>query len=112
MFILERSGSQYRPTGKAALDAPDFRGATWTAELRDVDSDGYDEVLYVGTNPRGHSFDRRLLLYVPRTRQAYALRIENRTGGQKPSRITLSPNAQTQAGAPYRAALQQRAQAL
>jgi serine/threonine-protein kinase len=112
MFMLERNGSQYRATAKAALDAPDFRGATWTAELRDVDADGYDEVLYVGTNPRGHSFDRRLLLYVPRTRQSYALRIENRTGGQKPSRITLSPNAQTYAATPYRSALQQRAQAL
>jgi predicted Ser/Thr protein kinase len=112
MFMLERNGSQYRPTATAALDAPDFRGATWTAELRDVDADGYDEVLYVGTNPRGHSFDRRLLLYVPRTRQSYALRIENRSGGQKPSRITLSPNAQSYAAAPYRSALQRRAQAL
>jgi serine/threonine protein kinase len=112
MFMLERSGSEFRTTGKAALDAPEFRGATWTAEVRDVDGDGYDEVLYTGTNPRGHVSDCRLLLYVPRTRQAYALRIENRTGGQQPSRITISPNAQTQAAAPYRNALQQRAQAL
>jgi serine/threonine protein kinase len=112
MFMLERQGSQYRVAGKAALDAPDFRGAIWTAEARDVDGDGYDEVLYTGTNPRRFNADRRLLLYVPRTRQAYALRIENRSGGQKPSRITISPNAQTRAAAPYRNALQQHAQAL
>ncbi len=112
MFMLEREGAQYRVAGKAALDAPDFRGAIWTAEARDVDGDGYDEVLYTGTNPRRFTADRRLLLYVPRTRQAYALRIENRSGGQKPSRITLSPNAHTRAAAPYRNALQQHAQAL
>jgi predicted Ser/Thr protein kinase len=112
MFMLERDGTEFRPTAKAALDAPEFRGAVWTAEVRDVDGDGYDEVLYTGTSPRGHKADRRLLLYVPRTRQAYALRIENRTGGQQPSRITISPNAQTRAATPYRNALQQHAQAL
>jgi serine/threonine-protein kinase len=109
MFALERTGTQYRVTATAALDAPDFRGATWTAEVRDVDGDGYDEVLYTGTNPRKFAADRRLVLYVPRTRQSYALRVENRSGGQKPSRITLSPNAQTRAAKPYRNALQQHA---
>jgi serine/threonine protein kinase len=112
MVMLERSGTQYRMTGRAALDAPEFRGANWTAEVRDVDGDGYDEVLYTGTKPRDHISDRRLLLYVPRTRQAYALRVENRTRGQQPSRITISPNAQTRAATPYRNALQQRAQDL
>ncbi|HEX8493794.1 MAG TPA: serine/threonine-protein kinase [Pyrinomonadaceae bacterium] len=109
IFALERKGAQYHVAAKAALDAPDFRGATWTAEALDVDGDGYDEVLYAGTNPRKFAADRRLVLYVPRTRQSYALRVENRSGGQKPSRITLSPNAQTRAATPYRAALQQHA---
>lgn len=109
IFMMERRGTEYRITGKAALDAPEFRGATWTAEARDVDGDGYDEVLYTGKNPRGHAADRRLLLYAPRTRQSYALRVENRTGGQQPSRVTLSPSAQTRAATPYRTALQQRA---
>jgi serine/threonine protein kinase len=112
MFMMERSsgsGAQYRVTGRAMLDAPEFRGATWTAETTDFDGDGYEEVLYTGTNPREHAADRRLLLYVPRTRQSYALRVENHTGGQQPSRITLSPSAQTRAAAPYRNALQQRA---
>jgi hypothetical protein len=108
MFMLERSGTQYLVTGKAALDAPDFRGATWTTEVCDVDGDGYEEVLYTGLNPRGHNSDRRLVLYVPRTRQSYALRVENRSGGQQPSRITLSPNAQARSAAAYRNALQQR----
>jgi serine/threonine protein kinase len=109
MFMLERNGGQYRITGKAALDAPDFRGATWTAETRDVDGDGYDEVLYTGTRPRGHASDRRLVLFVPRTRQSYALRVENRTGGKQPSRVTISANAQSSAAALYRNALQQSA---
>ena len=109
MFMLERSGGQYRITGKAALDAPDFRGAMWKAEARDVDGDGYDEVLYTGTNPRGHASDRRLVLFVPRTRQSYALRVENRSGGKQPSRVTISANAQSIAASPYRNALQQSA---
>jgi serine/threonine protein kinase len=110
VFMLERTGSQYRVTGKAALDAPDFRGAMWTAEARDVDGDGYDEVFYTGTKPREHSSDRRLVLFVPRTRQSYALRVENRSGGKKPSRVTISANAQGSAATLYRNALQQRAQ--
>jgi serine/threonine protein kinase len=112
MVLMEKDGTQYRITGKAALDAPEFRGARWTVDVRDVDGDGYEEVLYTGANPRDHVSDRRFLLYVPRTRQAYALRVENRTGGKQPSRITLSPNAHSRAAAPYRNALQQRAQDL
>ncbi|HEY0384492.1 MAG TPA: protein kinase [Pyrinomonadaceae bacterium] len=110
IFVVEPSGGgRYRVTSRAALDAPEFRGASWSAETLDVDGDGYDELLYTGTNPRDHAADRRFLLYVPRTRQSYALRVENRSGGQQPSRITLSPNAQTAAATPYRNALQHHA---
>jgi predicted Ser/Thr protein kinase len=110
LFVVEPGGGgQYRITSRAALDAPEFRGATWSATTLDADGDGYDELLYTGTNPREHAADRRFLLYVPRTRQSYALRVENRTGGQKPSRITLSANAQTAAATPYRNALQHHA---
>jgi hypothetical protein len=83
-----------------------------TSKSSDVDCDGADEVLYTGASPRLYPTDRRLVLYVPRTRQSYALRIENRTGGKHPSRITISPNARASTANAYRAALQQRAQSL
>jgi hypothetical protein len=112
LFVLEQRGGRYRVTGRASLDASDFRGADWTAESRDVDGDGYDEVMCTGTNAKGKASDYRLVLYVPRTHQTYAMRLENITRGSKPLRVTYSPNALTRAGARYRAALQQRARDL
>jgi serine/threonine protein kinase len=111
LFVMESHGRRYRVTSRAPLDVPDFRGANWTAENRDIDGDGYDEVLYTGTNAKGHASGYRLVLYVPRTRQTYSLRVENQPHDSKKLRATFSPNALTRTGAPYRAALQQRARA-
>jgi serine/threonine protein kinase len=111
LFVMENRGGRYRVTSRAPLDAHDFRGASWTAENRDVDGDGYDEVICTGTNARGHNGDYRFVLYVPRTRQSYAMRIENGAPNSKQQRITFSPNALKREAAPYRAALQQRARA-
>jgi hypothetical protein len=112
LFVLERKGGRYRVTGRTALDATDFRGADWTAESRDIDGDGYDEVICTGTNARGKASDYRLVLYVPRTHQTYAMRVENRERGSKRLRVTYSQNVLTRAATPYRAALQQRARAV
>ncbi|MDT4954958.1 MAG: eukaryotic-like serine/threonine-protein kinase [Acidobacteriota bacterium] len=111
LFVMESHGKRYRVTSRAPLDVPDFRGASWTAENRDIDGDGYDEVLYTGTNAKGHASGYRLVLYVPRTRQTYSLRVENQPHNSKKLRATFSPNTMTRTGAPYRAALQQRARA-
>jgi serine/threonine protein kinase len=113
LFMMQKLNGQYRITGRALLDKPDFRGATWTFESVDADGDGYDEVLCTGTKGKQSSAATRLLLYVPRTREAYSLRREPaapRAGGRP--RITLSSNTLTQDAAPYRTLLQQRARAL
>jgi predicted Ser/Thr protein kinase len=111
LFVMESHGKRYRVTSRAPLDVPDFRGANWTAENRDIDGDGYEEVIYTGTNAKGHASGYRLVVYVPRTRQTYSLRVENQPHDSKRLRATFSPNALTRTAAPYRAALQQRARA-
>jgi hypothetical protein len=109
LFVMERLGGRYRVTSRAALDKPDFRGAMWAAETRDVDNDGYDEVICTGTNARGKAAGYRLVLYVPRTRETYAMRLEAAPNDSKRMRATFSPNAMKPGAAAYRAALQQRA---
>jgi predicted Ser/Thr protein kinase len=109
LFMMERERGRFRITGRAPLDAEGFRGATWTAETIDADGDGSEEVLYTGTKASGRAQAYRLVLYVPRTRQAYALRIEEASSGANTMRATWSPNALRRAAAPYRAALHQQA---
>jgi predicted Ser/Thr protein kinase len=113
LFVMERRGSRYRVTGRAPLDVTDFRGADWTAESLDVDGDGSDEVLCTGTNARGTGLGCRLVLYVPRTRKIYTLRVDAPARGERsPQRATWSPNALTRTAGPYRTALRQRARTL
>ena len=109
LFVMERRGGRYRVTSRAALDKPDFRGGMWSAETRDVDGDGYDEVICTGTNARGQAAGYRLVLYVPRTRETYSMRVEAAPHDSKRLRATFSPNAMKPEAAAYRAALQQRA---
>jgi predicted Ser/Thr protein kinase len=111
LFVMEPRGGRYRIIARTPLDAHNFNGADWTAESRDIDGDGYDEVICTGTNPRGHASDYRLVLYVPRTRRAYSMRVENEWRGSKKARTTFSPNLWAREAAPYRTALQQRARA-
>jgi hypothetical protein len=114
LFLMERRGARYRVTGRALLDVSDFRGASWTAESVDVDGDGYDEVLCTGTNARGAASGCRLVLYVPRTRRTYTLRLDTgaQEGVNRTQRAKWSPNALTRTAAPYRTALRQRARTL
>jgi len=109
LFVMERLGGRYHVTSRAPLDKPDFRGAMWTAETRDVDNDGYDEVICMGTNARGKAAGYRLVLYEPRTRETYAMRLESSPYDSKRMRATFSPNVMKPEAAAYRAALQQRA---
>jgi hypothetical protein len=111
LFVMEPRGGRYRVIARTPLDSHNFTGANWTTESRDIDNDGYDEVLCTGTNARGHASDYRLVLYVPRTRRAYSMRVETDAHGSKRLRTTFSPNAMTREATPYRAALQQRARA-
>jgi serine/threonine protein kinase len=111
LFVMEPRGGRYRVTARTPLDSHNFTGANWTTETRDIDGDGYDEVLCTGTNARGHASDYRLVLYVPRKRRAYSMRVETRAPGSKHLRATFSTNLWTPEAAPYRTALQQQARA-
>jgi predicted Ser/Thr protein kinase len=113
LFMMERSGSSFRVMGRAPLDAGDFRSATWSADSLDADNDGYEEVICTGANPRNPARGYRLVLYVPRTRETYTLRlVADNTRGSKILRAVWSPNALSRKGSAYRAALQQRARSL
>jgi len=114
LFVMERRGvSGYHAVARTPLDAAGFRGATWTTETLDADADGYTELLYTGTNAAHNSAKNcRLLLYVPRTRQTYALRLEADARKSRVWRVTWSPNATTRLAAAYRAALQRKARAM
>ena len=101
-----RSAS-YRITAHVPLDVSDFRGAKWQVEALDADGIG-PAVVFIGTNARcPSSNDQRLVLYVPRTRRVYAMRVKGGTGGQ-PSRISWSANTQTRRAEVYRNVLRQR----
>lgn len=113
LFLMERTGASFRVTGRAPLDAADFRSANWSADSLDADNDGYEEVVCTGASPRNPAKGYRLVLFVPRTRETYTLRLmADTTRGSKILRSIWSPNALTRKGAAYRAALQQRARSL
>jgi serine/threonine protein kinase len=113
LFLMERSGTGFRIMGRAPLDTPDFRSASWNADSVDADGDGYEEVVCTGAHPRNPARGYRLVLYVPRTRETYTLRLlADTTHGSKILRAIWSANALSRKGAAYRAALQQRARSL
>jgi hypothetical protein len=109
LFVVERKGAGgFRLVSRAPLDAGEFRGAQWSSENIDADGDGFDEVLYTGTNPR-RAAGRKLVLYVPRTRETYAVRLEVARGarGEKIQRAVWSQSALAPEAEAYRATLQQ-----
>jgi serine/threonine protein kinase len=112
LLVIERNDKHYSIVSRAMLDKPDFRGATWTAEKLDVNGDGTEEMLYTGTDARNaEPTTTRFVLYVPSTREIYAMRLEPVGHGSNTAhRITFSPNIVTRKALPYRAALQQLAQ--
>jgi hypothetical protein len=114
LFVMERPGDSngsFHLVARPMLDAADFRGAQWTSESLDADGDGFDEALYTGTNAK-NATGFRLVLYIPRTRKAYAVRVERGEHGEKAPRAFWSQSALAPEAQVYRAALQQRIRAL
>ncbi|MEA2172498.1 MAG: eukaryotic-like serine/threonine-protein kinase [Blastocatellia bacterium] len=113
LYVMERRGASgnFHLVSKPMLDARDFRGAQWTAESMDADGDGFEEVLYTGTNAR-NATGFRLVLYVPRTHQSYAVRVEKGERAEKGLRAVWSTNALAPEAQLYRTALQQRLRTL
>ena len=76
MFALEKRGSRFMVVKREALDLSDFRSADWKVEQLDLDGDGYDEVIYTGRNAKEKTGAVRTVTYVPRKREAFALRVQ------------------------------------
>lgn len=111
LFLLETRGAigGFRVAARATLDKEGFRGARWTTEVTDADNDGYDEVICTGTDSRDDPFSRRLVIYVPRTRESYSMRVGLDSRESKAIRVRWSSNAGGDKAKPFRAALRARA---
>jgi serine/threonine protein kinase len=111
LVLMETRGALggYRVAARATLDKEGFSGARWTTQVLDTDADGYDEIICTGTDSRDDPFSRRLVLYVPRTRQSYSMRVGLDSREAKAIRVRWSSNAGGDKAKPYRAALRARA---
>ena len=111
LFLMETRGASggFRVAARAQLDKEGFSGARWTTEVADADADGYDEIICTGTDSRDDPFSRRLVIYVPRTRQSYSMRVGLDSRESKAIRVRWSSNAGGDKAKPYRAALRARA---
>jgi hypothetical protein len=111
LFLMETRGALggFRIAARTPLDKEGFRGAKWTTAVLDTDADGYDEIICTGTDSRDDPFSRRLVLYVPRTRQSYSMRVGLDSRESKAIRVRWSSNAGGDKAKPYRAALRARA---
>jgi predicted Ser/Thr protein kinase len=112
LFMMERGSPGYHISARAPLDIAGFRGATWKSETLDAASDGQTEVIFTGIGPSRHAADLRLVLYVPRTRQSYSLRLVTSRRGAWRTRTIWSANAAAPEAANYRRVLAQRARSL
>ena len=106
MFAVERpnAGSQWEITARVSLDNEQFHGSNWTFEPQDVDNDGFEDVIFNGVN--ADQTARKVLIYIPRTRQNYWIIATKDANGKFTSR-TLSPNAQSNNTTAIRKALEQ-----
>jgi predicted Ser/Thr protein kinase len=111
LSLMESRGALggFRVVARAQLDKDGFRGAKWATTLVDADGDGYDEIICTGTDSRDDPFSRRLVIYVPRTRQSYSMRVGLDSRERQAIRVRWSSNAGGDHARPYRAALRTHA---
>ena len=112
LLVIERAAGRagYSVTKSVPLDVEGFRGAGWTAEVADLDGDGYDEIICEGARPSdGAQEGRRYVVYAPRARETYSLHLAPDTTGAHALRATWSPNTQGREAQLFRHALRQRA---
>ncbi|HLL76686.1 MAG TPA: serine/threonine-protein kinase [Pyrinomonadaceae bacterium] len=111
LLLFESRGplGGYKLSAAVALDKEDFSGANWSTDVVDADGDGYDEVICTGSDAANDSFTRRLVIYVPRTRQTYAARAGLDSREARAVRLKWSSNAGGERAAPFRRALRERA---
>ncbi|MDX6269298.1 MAG: eukaryotic-like serine/threonine-protein kinase, partial [Acidobacteriota bacterium] len=111
LFLMESRGATggFRVAARAELDKEGFSGAKWATTVVDADGDGYDEIICTGTDSRDDPFSRRLVLYAPRTRQSYSMRVGLDSRERKAIRVRWSSNAGGDQAKPFRAALRAHA---
>lgn len=108
-FALEQRGNSYRVGKRGHLDTAEFSRADWTSERVDTDSDGYQEVLFTGANAKAAGY--RLVLYVPKSRETYSLRVET-SSKRRTMRTVWSDNLLKAGKSSYRNLLRQKANSL
>jgi hypothetical protein len=91
LSVMERHGKTFNLVHQAPLDMADFHAQHWTVEELDVDGDGYDEVICKGAGEADDPASIRLLMYAPRSRALYALRIQRKREGET-RLVTFSPS--------------------
>ena len=108
LFVVERPNSQsaWDISARISLDVPEFASPNWSFEPHDADKDGFEEVIFSASNSANTA--RRVLVYVPRTRQSYWTLADLDASG-KPVKTTFSPNAETPNSAAFKSALEQYA---
>jgi hypothetical protein len=110
LAIMERHGKLFNLVHQAPLDMADFHAQQWTVEELDVDGDGYDEVICKGAGEADDPASIRLLMYAPRSRELYALRIQRKRVGE-PRQVTFSPSLRASSAKFIRGIMLERARA-
>ncbi|MDT7602888.1 MAG: hypothetical protein QOF61_885, partial [Acidobacteriota bacterium] len=111
LVLLEPRGllGGFRVAGRVTLDKDDFSGAKWTTETVDADGDGYEEIICTGFDARNDSFSRRLVLYAPRARESFSMRVGADSRESGAVRVKWSSNAGGERARAFRKALRGRA---
>jgi serine/threonine protein kinase len=108
-FVMEQRGDVFRILARGQLDNKGFQHGAWKAEKLDADGDDFEEVLFTGIKRHGRGSHHRLVLYVPRTRQAYVLEVESSGRIGTPFKTVWSNNLLSAKSADYRRVLRARA---
>lgn len=108
-FVMEQRGDVFRILARGQLDNKGFQHGVWKGEKVDADGDDFDEVLFTGIKRQGRGSHHRLVLYVPRTRQAYVLEVESSGRIGTPFKTVWSNNLLSAKSADYRRVLRARA---
>ena len=108
-FVMEQRGDVFRILARGQLDNKGFQHGAWKAEKLDADGDDFEEVLFTGIKRQGRGSHHRLVLYVPRTRQAYVLEVESSGRIGTPFKTVWSNNLLSAKSADYRRVLRARA---
>ncbi|MFN2598489.1 MAG: protein kinase [Pyrinomonadaceae bacterium] len=111
LLLFEPRGALggFRLAGRVQLDKEDFSGAKWTTDVVDADGDGYDEIICTGFDAGNDSFSRRLVLFAPRERESFSMRVGADNRESQALRVKWSANAGGERAHAYRRALRERA---